>query len=197
MEEKFDDDLLLNHDNNSINFIDNNNNDDDDWDLLSQGIISTGSIGGGAVIVVHQGSNTSIRSIGSSSNNNNSIANISGPYRVQRTLSSSTIDTVDGDRTLGVVGVDYVEHIVLPSDTLQGICLAYKISLTRLRQVNQFTGPLSSAPKKLIVPLSCSNKKKNAVRSGFVQVQDTESRDYKVHAFLVDVPGLQEADAER
>jgi len=91
-----------------------------------------------------------------------------------------------------LLGVDYVEHIILPGDTLQGICLAYKISATRLRQANQFSGnSLSLAPKKLIIPLS-----KKALRTGFVKVQDKASREYKVHAFLAEMPNLNLAAAE-
>ena len=162
--------------------------DDDEWDMLSEQI-STGSLGGAAVIVTRSGS---VRSLGSvDNNNNNTSANLSLPIKVQRTLSSSTIDTVDGDKTLGIRGVDYVEHIVLPSDTIQGVCLAYKISLTRLRQVHQFSGnSLSSAPKKLIIPMS-----KKAVRSGFIHVQDTDSREYKKHALMAEVSTLKETEA--
>jgi hypothetical protein len=158
--------------------------DDDDWDLLSEKF-SVGSMGG-AVVVTHTGSVRSINSL------DNSSATLSIPFRIQRTLSSSTIDSADGDRTLGVAGVDYIEHIVIPADTLQGVCLAYKISATRLRQVNQFSGStLTMAPKKLIVPLS-----KKAIRSGFIKVQDQDSREYKIHAFLADLPALKVAEAQ-
>jgi hypothetical protein len=91
----------------------------------------------------------------------------------------------------GILGVDYVEHVILPTDTFQGICLAYKISATRLRQVNHFSGSnLSNAPKKLIIPLT-----KKALRSGFIRVQDKESHEYKLHALIAEVPGLKAKDA--
>mmetsp|Transcript_1159 Transcript_1159/g.1886 ORF Transcript_1159/g.1886 Transcript_1159/m.1886 type:complete len:205 (-) Transcript_1159:659-1273(-) len=118
--------------------------DDDDWDLLSEKI-SVGSMGT-AVVITHSRSG-SVRSINSLDNSSTAL---SIPFRIQRTLSSSTIDSCDGDRALGVKGVDFVEHIVVPSDTLQGVCLAYKISATRLRQVNGFSGSgLNLAPKKI------------------------------------------------
>jgi LysM repeat protein len=48
----------------------------------------------------------------------------------------------------------FVEHIVEPSDTFQGICLRYKISATHLRQANGgFSGTnLSLAPNPLKIP---------------------------------------------
>jgi len=160
------------------------NNHDDDWDMLSEKISVSGSIGGGTVVITT--ANGSVRSL-------TSLGEKSIPLR--RSRSSSTIDSLDGDRTLGLLGVDYVEHIVLPSDTLQGICLAYKISLTRLRQVNHFSGDsLTSAPRKLIVPL-CANSQK-AIRSGFVKMQDQDNSEYKLHALLAEIPSLKEPRAQ-
>ena len=160
----------------------------EDWEVLSDRI-SQGSFGGAAIMVPRGGSTTlSITSLDNSSA-------FSPAYRVQRTHSSSTIDSTEGTLTshvTGVLGVDYVEHVVLPSDTFQGLCLAYKISGTRLRQVNHFSGTsLTYAPKKLIIPLT-----KKALRSGFIRVQDKESREYKLHAVMVEVPTLKEAEAK-
>lgn len=162
----------------------------DDWSLLS-GKLSAGSMGGVAIMVPRGGSSTnfSITSLDSGS-----AANLSVPFRVQRTHSSSTIDSTEGtltSRVSGILGVDYVEHVVLPCDTFQGICLAYKISATRLRQVNHFSGSnLSTAPKKLIIPLT-----KKALRSGFIRVQEKDSTEYKIHAFLAEIPSLKEKEA--
>lgn len=51
--------------------------------------------------------------------------------------------------------IDYVEHVVLPTDTLQGICIAYRVTATRLRQINGFSGQtLAHGPTKLRIPLS-------------------------------------------
>jgi len=164
--------------------------DDDDWDLLSEKISGSTSIGGGTVVITTTGSVRSFNSL--SESNNSTTAGNALTIPLRRIPSSSTIDSVDGDRALGLLGVDYVEHIVLPSDTLQGICLAYKISLTRLRQVNHFSGnSLTGAPRKLIVPLS-----KKALRSGFVRVQDQNTTEYKIHAFLAKLPHIRkEAEA--
>ncbi|GKY91247.1 hypothetical protein MPSEU_000098000 [Mayamaea pseudoterrestris] len=116
------------------------------------------------------------------------------PCKIQRTTSSSTIDSCDnalGPSGKGVLGVDYVEHVVLPTDTLQGICLAYKVNVTRLRQANSFSGnSLLLAPKKLVIPLS-----KQALRSGCIRVQDTDAKEYKLHAFLAEYPDLGTSEA--
>ena len=159
--------------------------DEDEWDLCSEKLeVSSG----GAVVAVTQSSG-SARSLNSQ---DNSWSALSIPFKIQRTLSSSTIDSTDADRIMGLPGVDYAEHIVLPSDTLQGICLAYTISATRLRQVNQFSGnSLTMAPKKLIVPFSMK-----AIRSGFVKVQDQDSREWKIHAFLAEFSILKEPEAQ-
>lgn len=163
----------------------------DGWEMLSDRAASIASSLGinCGVFVARAGSVRSINSF----DNSGSSCNLSGsvPFKIQRTLSSSTIDSENGDRTLGIKDVDYVEHIVIPSDTLQGLCLAYKISATRLRQANHFTGSnLNGAPKKLIIPLT-----RNAMRSGYIRVQDKESQVYKIHAFLAELPGFKETEA--
>jgi hypothetical protein len=104
---------------------------------------------------------------------------------MQRTQSSSTIDSTDnalGPSGKGILGVDYVEHIVLPTDTLQGICLAYKCSAMNLRRANGFS-TLALAPKKLVVPISKKVK-------GCIRVQDTDAKEYKVYAFMAEFPDL-------
>jgi len=83
----------------------------------------------------------------------------------------------------------YLEHVILPSDTLQGICLSYKISVSKLRRVNRFTGnSLLEAPKRLIIPITKAN-----MDSGFKQ-QDVESDDYKIYSLLADYPQASKED---
>jgi LysM repeat protein len=126
---------------------------------------------------------------GSNGNNNNLCISSSGlasvPYKIQRTTSNSTIDSADGvlgPAGLGILGVDYVQHVVLPTDTLQGICLTYKINSTKLKMANHFSGnSLNLAPKKLVIPISAA-----ALRQGFLRVQDTDAKEYKLHAFLAE-----------
>lgn len=72
----------------------------------------------------------------------------------------------------------YYEHIILPSDTFQGICLQYKVIPTKLRQLNKFSGnSLSLAPKKLIIP-----KLLHAL--GSIRVQDRTTEEYKIHYIM-------------
>ena len=156
----------------------------DDWELLSD----KASISSMGFMVARAGS---IRSISSFDNDSSSFSG-SVPFKIQRTLSNSTIDSENGDRALGMLGVDYLEHIILPSDTLQGICLAYKTSGTRLRQANHFSGSnLSGAPKKLIIPIS-----KKAIRSGYIHVQNKETKEYKIYAVMAELPAdVKESEA--
>jgi LysM repeat protein len=150
-----------------------------DWELLSEG---HGSCTSGLAFVTRNGSISS-HSVGHKKN-----------------LSSSTIDSHDhfdllqlGPSGKGILGVDYVEHVILSTDTLQGICLAYKVSASRLKRANHFTGEtLAVAPKKLVIPIS-----KQAIRQGYLRVQDTDSKEYKLHAIQAELPmlGITEAKA--
>ena len=180
-------------------------NREEDWELLSDrlsgGSSNHTSSGGTAVLVqrggVSAGSVRSIASLDENHNNEHSSHNsttLSLPFKFQRTASSSTIDSADDHWPTGqgILGVDYVEHVILPTDTLQGVCLAYKISTTRLRQANHFSGnSLLLAPKKLVIPLS-----KKALRSGFIRVQDTDAKEYKLHAFLAEFPDMSITEAK-
>lgn len=172
---------------------------EDDWEFLSDRLSNSSSV------FLHRNTTSgSVRSLtsmeGGAANNSLSSHNsttLSVPFKIQRTASSSTIDSADGTAYLGpsgkgVLGVDYVEHIIMPTDTLQGICLAYKIGSTRLRQANHFSGnSLLLAPKKLVIPLS-----KKALRSGFIRVQDTDAKEYKLHAILAEFPDLSLTEAK-
>lgn len=81
---------------------------------------------------------------------------------------------------------DFFEHVILPSDTFQGICLTYRISATRLRQVNMFSGTnLKLAPEKLIIPV-----KKTLVNAGKVRMQDEDSAEFKIHSFKAIFPSM-------
>jgi LysM repeat protein len=159
---------------------------EEDWEFLSEKA-SNRSIGGEA-IVVRAGS---VRSI---DHDNSSNTTLSLPFKIQRTVSSSTLDSQDnvlGPSGKGVLGVDYVEHIVLPTDTLQGVCLAYKVSASNLRRANHFSGnSLHSAPKKLLIPLS-----KQALRTGFIRVQDTDTKEYKLSYFQAEYPDINGTEA--
>jgi hypothetical protein len=164
---------------------------DEDWEVISEKA-SNRSIVGGEVIVARVGS---VRSI---DHENSSHTTLSVPFKIQRTLertaSSSTLDSQDnilGPSGKGVLGVDYVEHIVLPTDTFEGVCLAYKVGASSLRRANHFSGnSLHSAPKKLLIPLS-----KQALRTGFIRVQDTDTKEYKLSYFQAEYPDVNVTEA--
>lgn len=46
-----------------------------------------------------------------------------------------------------------IEHVILPSDTLQGICLRYRISAVALRQYNNFSGSAFRSKRYLRIPI--------------------------------------------
>jgi LysM repeat protein len=117
------------------------------------------------------------------------------PPQLKRTASSSTIDSQDnvlGPSGKGVLGVDYVEHIVQPTDTLQGICIAYHVSASSLRRANHFTGySLQLAPKKLLIPLS-----QQALRTGFIREKETDSKEHQLNQFLSHYPEISYTEAK-
>ncbi|KAL7537527.1 hypothetical protein ACHAXR_007890, partial [Thalassiosira sp. AJA248-18] len=88
-------------------------------------------------------------------------------------------------------GEPYIDHVVLPTDTLQGLCLAYKISATRLRMENSFSGnSLQMAPKKLKIPtLSCP-------AGMMIRTQDKTSHEFKLYAFVAEIPTMELVEAK-
>lgn len=46
-----------------------------------------------------------------------------------------------------------IEHVVLDSDTLQGLCLRYRVSAVTLRQYNNFSGTSFKCKKYLRIPI--------------------------------------------
>lgn len=164
-----------------------------DWEILSERTSNCSTTGGGTVFVPRAGSVRSITSI-DHENSSSSHTTLSVPFKIQRTASTSTIDSQDnalGPSGKGILGVDYVEHIVLPTDTLQGICIAYKVGVVSLRRANHFTGQLHSAPKKLLIPLS-----KQALRTGYIRVQDTDTKEYKLSFFQAEFPDISPTEAK-
>lgn len=159
---------------------------DNDWEILSADEKRSNSSGRPRA--------GSIRSITSLDQESSNQTTLSVPFKIQRTNSSSTIDSQDnalGPSGKGILGVDYVEHVILPTDTMQGICIAYKVSASQLRRANHFSGTLHSAPKKLLIPLS-----KQALRTGFIRVQDTDTKEYKLHYFQAEFPDISAAEAK-
>jgi LysM repeat protein len=166
--------------------------DENDWELLSTDEKASHTSSTSQVFVAKAGSVRSITSLDHESSSH--ATTLSVPFKIQRTNSSSTLDSQDnaiGPSGKGILGVDYVEHVVLPTDTLQGICIAYKVSASHLRRANHFTGALHSAPKKLLIPLS-----KQALRTGFIRVQDTDTKEYKLHYFQAEYPEINSTEAK-
>ena len=140
-----------------------NSETSDHWELLS-----TTSIGSTAVLLSISGSiSNSLRSVSPSFLVNNKFV-----------LAESS-------------GEEYLEHVVLPTDTLQGLCLAYKISATRLRMINGFSGnSLQLAPKKLRIPSPTT-------KAGImIRTQDKTSREYKLYAFCAELISMELVEAK-
>lgn len=163
---------------------------ENDWELLSTDEKTSNCSG----VFVSGPRAGSVRSITSLDQDSSPHATLSVPFKIQRTNSSSTIDSQDnvlGPSGKGILGVDYVEHVCLPTDTLQGMCIAYKVSVSQLRRANHFSGTLHSAPKKILIPLS-----KQALRTGFIRVQDTDTKEYKLHYFQAEFPDISAVEAK-
>lgn len=140
-----------------------------EWQLVAQQNRQCSSTGGGST-------NTSI----TSSNKNNSSKR--GANKNYLNDAESSADST----------VEYVEHTVLPTDTLQGICLKYKISSRALKRANgNFSGSyLLLAPEKLFIPVS-----KQALESGSIRPQSTDSKDFKRYSFLAEFSNLSSSEA--
>lgn len=87
-----------------------------------------------------------------------------------------------------------VKHIVQPTDTLQGLCLRYKISPVELRQFNRFSGNnLMLAPSTLIIPAEYYRDKKIPVPMPQVLTKD-QLRSQLIHKFLAQFADKRELD---
>lgn len=73
-----------------------------------------------------------------------------------------------------------VTHVVQPTDTLQGICLKYRIKPEKLRQMNRFSGSnLALAPNKLIIPAATGKAIKKQ------EMTPEQGRESKIRCFLI------------
>lgn len=89
-------------------------------------------------------------------------------------IPKSTSTCSDKDQNLSLA------HKVSPTDTIQGLCLKYKISPRELRKANHFTGDnLYSAPETLIIPT-----KKLTVPESFGDIDKHCEKGIKVSQFL-------------
>mmetsp|Transcript_4442 Transcript_4442/g.8560 ORF Transcript_4442/g.8560 Transcript_4442/m.8560 type:complete len:468 (+) Transcript_4442:2-1405(+) len=83
-------------------------------------------------------------------------------------------------------------HDVLPSDTLQGVCLAYGISAYELRRANNFRGlTLEAAPERLAIP---RNNGRNGGASSTREFRTMMTREEKIRALMAHVPTRRQAN---
>lgn len=107
------------------------------------------------------------------------------------TVTSSSIEQVstfpsfDDDWKCRVSANFYlVEHIILPTDTLQGLCIQYRVNARTLKQVNRFSGTsLSLAPKRLVIPIRSNDLET-------IKVQNRSTEEWKMHKVLAEVGSL-------
>jgi LysM repeat protein len=100
-------------------------------------------------------------------------------WRVVSIPKSNTTGTVEQDDSslLGQNQTLSTTHKVLPTDTIQGICLKYKISPHELRKANHFTGDnLYLAPETLIIPTKNVIDPKSVKMSQFLQAVSQSSK---------------------
>jgi len=83
--------------------------------------------------------------------------------------------------------IPHVKHVVLPSDTFEGLCLRYEVTPTQLRRANGILcgKSLSLAPPVLKIPIADA-----------VAPQDTNSQAFKLQALRLKFPTLEEAQAQ-
>lgn len=110
---------------------------------------------------------------------------------------------------------EFYEHITLPSDTLQGICLRYGITPIKLRQANNFSGNnLHLAPRKLKIPklvTGTSNELKRLQHSKHQHEHEHEhehrhehqpiclqkkTKEFQIHFIMVHYEFLNRKEAE-
>lgn len=78
-----------------------------------------------------------------------------------------------------------VEHLLLPNDTIQGICLKYRVKVTDLRRLNMFSGNNLKSFKTLKIPLT----------AGVPYSIEFETKDNILQRFLaITNEGVAEAD---
>jgi hypothetical protein len=168
-EKTADDDNNNNNNNNNDNELSSilNNSVGDDWDMISER-------SGSAIVISFSGS-------------------VSGGACSFRSASPSMLK--NKFVLTESAGEPYIDHVVLPTDTLQGLCLAYKISATRLRMENNFSGnSLRMAPKKLRIPAGAPSSQSQS--GSMIRTQDKTSAEFKLYAFVAEIPSMELVEAK-
>jgi LysM repeat protein len=192
---------------------------DEDGTTESNSVNDGGGGGGGGASVVSESSQWEMLSERSGSA---IVVSFSGSYCGSTSLYNNRCPSPSMLKNKFILmesnGEPYLNHVVLPTDTLQGLCLAYKISATRLRMENGFSGnSLQLAPKKLRIPtVTCMNNNTNNVSGGgvsngetssssainsnnkgmMIRCQDQSSREYKLYAFVADIETMELVEAK-
>lgn len=71
-------------------------------------------------------------------------------WELKRALDNSKVN--DGNRVV-FSSSSVIEHVVMPHDTLQGLCLRYRVSANTIRRVNMFSGSAIQFKKVLRIPI--------------------------------------------
>jgi len=103
-------------------------------------------------------------------------------------VDSSVYHGVDEIQEVNQNHIDalFVEHVVMPDDTLQGICLRYDTTVRTLRQHNNFAGENFRVCPTLLIPL-----KKNKTK---IRFQDLNDESIKMQLFQ-NKTGLQREES--
>lgn len=99
----------------------------------------------------------------------------------------------------GVGSALFVEHLVQPTDTFEGVCLRYKVSPTELRQANEFTGSnLYMAPNPLKIPrraTAVTSANATLISEGNGVVPRALTTDQVVRILLKKCPTMSKSEA--
>eukprot|EP01039_Chlorochromonas_danica_P006425 gene6425-7084_t len=68
-------------------------------------------------------------------------------------ILSKHTDVSPGPNSITLTSPSVIEHVVMPEDTLQGLCLRYRVSAVDLRRANLFSGNNFHFKKTLRIPL--------------------------------------------
>eukprot|EP00640_Fibrocapsa_japonica_P003674 CAMPEP_0113935320 /NCGR_PEP_ID=MMETSP1339-20121228/2478_1 /TAXON_ID=94617 /ORGANISM="Fibrocapsa japonica" /LENGTH=296 /DNA_ID=CAMNT_0000937417 /DNA_START=81 /DNA_END=971 /DNA_ORIENTATION=+ /assembly_acc=CAM_ASM_000762 len=75
---------------------------------------------------------------------------------VQLGATEAEIEALDED--LDDTPEGFMSHVVLPGDTLIGICLRYRVKAQELRRINNFHGDFFRLCKTLLIPINAKNQ---------------------------------------
>ncbi|KAL7575706.1 hypothetical protein ACA910_011522 [Epithemia clementina (nom. ined.)] len=115
---------------------------------------------------------------------------------VTTTRTSDSCDKKDSIASVkmnedNIMSREFTEHVILPTDTLLGICLKYHISKRELQRANGFYGDnLRLAPERLVIPIT-----EKAKRLGW-QPQEPNSKPFQMAAIMARFKNLSTIEAK-